>query len=150
VTSHVLWDVLGPNFYCQIRLYKTGSALKNTGSTFLLPYDKINTRVGIVSFVLLHNGRFFLFNTFFTTVHCWVLTPDVSPGKVGYGCTQQMIWWHPYSHLIHWIIYCYSCYALFHNCISFLAFSKKLRMSIFFEDEQFAAKTFKTYKMITA
>jgi len=38
------WDVLEPNYFYQICLYKIGNALKDTGSAFLLLYDKTHTR----------------------------------------------------------------------------------------------------------
>ena len=150
VTVHVFWNVLGPNYYYQKRLYKTGNALKDTGSTFYFSCDKTHTRCTHYFICAFIQCKLFLLNNVF--YNCPLLSADSRcySQKSGLHFTQQMICWHPYSHLIHWSIYCVSCYVLFHNYFSFLSFLKKLGMSIFFEDEQLTAIIFKKCKMITA
>ena len=92
------WDVLVPNYFYQIRLYKIGNALKDTGSAFFLLCDKTHTRCRHRSSVCASNNRsLFLLNNFL--YNCTLLKLDLTPGKVGYVALSM---WLADIHTLTW------------------------------------------------
>ena len=57
----------------QIHLYKTGSAVKDTGSIFLLLHDKTHMWCSHHSICASLQQAFFFWIAFFWTVYCWFL-----------------------------------------------------------------------------